>query len=149
MNETLYPIVKYLLKCTLFFQNFKSSLEELKQGKKYTKLTLQVVPKTDEDAEKIKKKGEKTKEVLFTDLTKEVQGALEKFPDDEYLIITKNFLDSKTYKSFSPKLKLLDLTSQVEEHLTNVVFETELREALGGSTEWGDDIDNDELEVEI
>ena len=45
-----------------------NSLLELKDGKTFSTLSLPVVPRTNEDAERILKRGEKTKEVLFHDI---------------------------------------------------------------------------------
>ena len=58
-----------------FLHNFKMSLAELKEGKNYTELSLPVIPKTNEEAERIKKRGEKIKEVMFKDLLKTVKNS--------------------------------------------------------------------------
>ena len=113
-----------------FLQNFKLSLSELKEGKKYTELSLPVIPKTDEEAERIKKRGEKTKEVLFGDLNKSVEKALEVFPSDDYLKEIQTFLLSKSFKSFNPKSKLTKLVLEVEEHIDFLGFENSLNLVL-------------------
>ena len=74
----------YQYKSANKFQNFKLSLSELKEGRPYTEISLPVVPKTDEEAERIKKRGEKTKEVMFKELKAQVGEALEVFFENHY-----------------------------------------------------------------
>ena len=59
---------------------------------------MPVVAKTAEEAEWLKKRGEKTKEVLFNDLIKTVNQALESSPGDEYLSGMRAYLSQKTYQ---------------------------------------------------
>ena len=106
----------------VFHQNFRLSLDELRSGKNYTELSVPVVPKTDEESEKAKRKGEKSKEVLFSDLKQTVEEALKTFASDHYLSDLKLSLETKSHKSFNPKDKLVQLVSEVEEHVDNLMF---------------------------
>ena len=101
----------------IHFQNFRQSLSELKEGWQYTEISLPVVPKTDDEAERIKKRGEKSKEVMFKDLKTQVGEALKLFPSDNFLEETENFLAERNFKSFNPKSKLSELVLQVESHI--------------------------------
>ena len=101
----------------IHFQNFRQSLSELKEGRQYTEISLPVVPKTDDEAERIKKRGEKSKEVMFKDLKTQVGEALKLFPSDNFLEETENFLAERNFKSFNPKSKLSELVLQVESHI--------------------------------
>ena len=74
---------------------------------------MPVIPKTDEEAEKIKKRGEKTKERLFDDLKETIHDAGEAFPNDDYLNELKIFLVSKSLKYFNPKDKIVKLVLEV------------------------------------
>ena len=78
---------------------------------------MPVIPKTDEEAEKIRKRGEKTKERLFNDLKQTIFNAEKVFPNDDYLKELKIFLESKSFKYFNPKDKLVKLVQEVEEHI--------------------------------
>ena len=106
----------------VFYQNFRISLDELKKGKNYTELSVPVVPKTDEESEKTKRKGGKSKEVLFSDLKHTIEEAQSTFASDAYLSDMKLSLEKKSYKSFNPKDKLVRLVSEVEEHIDNLMF---------------------------
>ena len=44
------------------------------------------------------------------------------FPSDLYLSDMKASLDIKNHKSFNPKDKLVQLISEVEEHIDNLIF---------------------------
>ena len=44
------------------------------------------------------------------------------FPSDLYLSDMKESLDIKNHKSFNPKDKLVQLISEVEEHIDNLIF---------------------------
>ena len=101
----------------IHFQNFRQSLSELKEGWQYTEISLPIVPKTDDEAERIKKRGEKSKEVMFKDLKTQVGEALKLFPSDNFLEETENFLAERNFKSFNPKSKLSELVLQVESHI--------------------------------
>ena len=86
LNKTIMLISWILLEKVCFditqqirFQNFKQSLSELKEGWQYTGISLPVVPKTDDEAERIKKRGEKSKEVMFKELKTQVGEALKLF----------------------------------------------------------------------
>ena len=59
---------------------------------------MPVVAKTAEEAEWLKKRGEKTKQVLFDDLIKTVNEALVSSPGDEYLSGMRDYLSKKTHK---------------------------------------------------
>ena len=89
-----------------------------------------MIPKTEEEAEKIKKRGEKTKEVLFNDLKKQVEEAMVVYPRDDYLRETNTFLLSKSFKSFNPKSKLSNLVLEVDEHLDYLNIQHSLRLTL-------------------
>ena len=78
---------------------------------------MPVVPKTDDEAERIKKRGEKSKEVMFKELKTQVGEALKLFPSDTFLEETEEFLAERNFKSFNPKSKLSDLVMQVESHI--------------------------------
>ena len=103
-------------------QNFRIALQELRSGKNYTDLSVLIVPKTDEESEKIKRKGEKSKEVLFSDLKLIVDETLKKYSSDQYLSDMKSSLETKSHKSFNPKDKLIQLVSEVEEYVENLLF---------------------------
>ena len=68
------------------------------------------------------RKGEKSKEVLFSDLKQTIVEALKTFSSDHYLNDLKLSLETKSHKSFNPKDKLVQLVSEVEEHVDNLVF---------------------------
>ena len=114
------------------------SLKELKEGKNYTELSLPVIPKTDEEAEKIKKRGEKSKESLFKDLVKSIEEALKIFPSDDYLTGNQTFLQSKNFKYFNPKSKLTKLVLEVDEYIDNLSFQNELSLILSDSVDVDD-----------
>ena len=86
-------------------------------------MSLPVVPRTDEDAERIRKRGEKSKQVLFQDLKSKVEEACTKYPEDEYLEETNHFLSSKSFKHFNPKAKLTELVLEVESYIDSLEFE--------------------------
>ena len=86
-------------------------------------MSLPVVPRTDEDAERIRKRGEKTKQVLFQDLKSKVEDACIKYPDEENLKGTHYFLGSRSYKHFNPKAKLTELVLEVESYIDRLEFE--------------------------
>lgn len=102
-----------------------------------------MVPKTEDEAEKLKKRGEKTKETFFKDLVKTVNEALQNSPGDEYLNDMKAFLETKSFKNFNPKKKLEDLTSEVDEHIGELHFQNELNQILGDGEE--SDLSDDEI----
>ena len=107
----------------LFLQNFKNSLLELREGKPFSAMSLPVVPRTEEDAERIRKRGEKTKEGLYIDLMKRLNEAYISFPGDEYVCDTRQFLKSKSFKSFNPKSELVKLVLEVDSYLDNLEFD--------------------------
>jgi hypothetical protein len=89
-----------------------------------------VIPKTEEEAEKIEKRGEKTKEVLFNDLKKQVEEAIIVYPRDDYLKETNTFLLTKSFKSFNPKSRLSNLVLEVDEHMDYLNIQNSLRLTL-------------------
>ena len=123
----------------IYFQNFKLSLSELKEGRPYTDLSLPVVPKTDEEAERIKKRGEKSKEVMFKDLMIQIGEALEIFPCDNFLEETEHFLSERNFKSFNPKSKLSDLVLQVESHIDYLNIQKNMKIVINEPDEEYDD----------
>ena len=130
-----------------YFQNFKASLRELKEGRNYTELSLPIVAKTEEEAEKIKKRGEKTKQVLFNELIQTVDKALEDFPTDDYLNESRVFLQSKNFKQFNPKSQLTKLVLEIDEHIENLTFQNGQRLNLNDSADDGDFESEGELQV--
>ena len=89
-----------------------------------------MIPKTEEEAEKIKKRGEKNKEVLFNDLKKQVEEAIIVYPRDDYLKETNTFLLTKSFKSFNPKSRLSNLVLEVDEHMDYLNIQNSLRLTL-------------------
>ena len=118
--EVLYSVT-FIFK--LFLQNFKNSLLELREGKPFSAISLPVVPRTEEDAERIRKRGEKTKEGLYLDLMKRLNEVYISFPGDEYVYDTRQFLKSKSFKSFNPKSELVKLVLEVDSYLDNLEFD--------------------------
>ena len=74
----------------------------MKQGKSYQDLSYPVVPRTGADAERIQRRGDKTKEVLFQDLKSKVMQARLVYSSD-----MEEYLRSKNSRYFSPKSKLV------------------------------------------
>ena len=119
----------------------------MKQGKSYQDLSYPVVPRTEADAERIQRRGEKTKEVLFQDLKSKVMQARLVYSSDRYLNDMEEYLRSKNSRYFSPKSKLVQLVTEVEGYIDNLVFERE-RIALLISGESEDEDDVSEIEIE-
>ena len=68
----------------------------MREGESFQELSYPVVPRTQADAERIKKRGEKTKEVLFQDLNVSIHQARLDFVADKYLADIEEYLKSKT-----------------------------------------------------
>ena len=51
-----------------------------------------------------------------------IKEELKIFPSDLYLSDMKESLDKKNHKSFNPKDKLVQLISEIEEHIDNLMF---------------------------
>ena len=116
----------------------------MKDGKNYTELSKPLVPKTIEEEEKIKKRGEKTKSVILNELCALVKESTLNFPRDNYLTDMKDFLKNKKITSFGTRDKLVDLFYEVEAHVDNLTFQNELKEALGtNENSESDDEDSD------
>ena len=116
----------------------------MREGKSFQELSYPVVPRTQADAERIKKRGEKTKEVLFQDLKVSIHQARLDFAADKYLADIEEYLRSKTYKYFNPKSELVKLVTEVEGYIENLTFENEsavVSSAGGGGSEDEDDVD--------
>ena len=120
---------------SMYLQNFFASLNELRSGKRLCELSQPQVPKTDEEAERIKKRGEKSKEVMFNDLKLGVEEARKDYPRDQYLKDMSDYLKSKNFKHFNPKSKLIQLVLEVEEHIDSLEFgiKCDVEAALEGS----------------
>ena len=103
-----------------------------------------MVPRTDADAERIQKRGEKTKEVLFEDLKTKVKQARLDFCGDEYLESIGEYLASKNFKHFNPKSKLVKLVAEVEGYIENMEFESESGVVIAvAESEEEDDVEGD------
>ena len=122
-----------------------NSLLELKDGKSFSSLSLPVVPRTNEDAERILRRGEKTKEVLFHDLICQLEESCKKHPEDEYLEDTRQFLRSKSYKSFNPKSELVQLALEVDDYIESLVFNNKSKDILIGGDSDDEDIEDSGL----
>ena len=100
---------------------------------------MPVIPKTDEEAEKIKMRGEKTKEMLFNDLKLTIAKAKESFPNDDFLEELKLYLEARSFKHFNPKSKLVQLVLEVDEHIDSLSYQSSMNMIVDDS-----DCDSDE-----
>ena len=94
---------------SMYLQNFFASLNELRSGKRLCELSQPQVPKTDEEAERIKKRGEKSKEVMFIYLKLGVEEARKDYPRDQYLKDMSDYLSQKTLSILTPSQSLFSL----------------------------------------
>ena len=122
-----------------------NSLLELKDSKSFSSLSLPVVPRTNEDAERILRRGEKTKEVLFHVLICQLEESCKKHPEDENLEDTRQFLRSKSYKSFNPKSELVQLALEVDDYIESLVFNNKSKDILIGGDSDDEDIEDSGL----
>ena len=104
---------------------YEKTLEELKSGVDYCDLTAEYVPKTTDEEKIVLQRTEQTKKKIFENIIIDLEDGLKTFPSDNFLKDLLQDLRKKTFKSFNPKKKLLDLQLRVSEHLENITADKE------------------------
>ena len=96
----------------------------MKEGRSFSTLSHPIIPRTDEDAERIARRGEKSKEVLYLELKVKLREALLVHSEDVYLVDTMEFLSRKSHKYFNPKAKLVALIDEVNRYIEDMEFKS-------------------------
>ena len=101
--------------------NFEKNIQELKSGVAFCDLSKTYVPKTSEEQAKVQARQQLTKEQLLRKLKSDVSEALFEFPLDDYLCELSLKLEGKTSNSFKTKSDLVEICTELVDHLANLV----------------------------
>ena len=104
---------------------FVKNIEELKEGKDFSELSNEYVPRTADDVAKVEARKQLSKEKLFIKLKTILAEGLTEFTNDDFLMSLKPKVEGKTHNKFSKKKELVDLVLSLEQHLENLKIEKE------------------------
>ena len=101
-------------------EKFEEALDHLAAGKGFDSLMCSPQPKTLEEAEKILRRSELSKDDLHQQAMLSVKEALLMNSSDQFLLSAKIELMNKKAHSFNPKKSLIDYCNKIHQYIENL-----------------------------